>query len=177
MNTEDLKYIFYSGYDVSPEWEILDELLTLIDNDIIFYKKEKLCLKKDYHDLIDQVKIAEGLGPQGKGHMALKEISKEFLANLKLKSGTERGFLGAHADVLSKDFSWVIECGTTAPVSILFFLQDKRVKNIGVLPYPYENESHLALHIFSRGKDFDQYATSEITRLKTVFEKFHRKNS
>ena len=109
--------------------------------------------------------------------MALKKIAKEFLANFKLKSGTERGFLGAYPDVLSRDYSWVIECGTAKPGSVLSFLQDERVKNVGVLPYPYEDEKKLTLHIFSRGENFDQYLTSKTKRVKTVFEKFHRKNS
>jgi len=176
MKAEDLKYIFYSGHDVSPEWEILDELSTLINNGIIFYIKEKVCLKKNYYDLIDKVKITEGLGPQEKGHVALKEIAKEFLAEQGLESNVEPSFLGAHPDILSKDFSWIIECGTTTPVSVLFFLQDKRIKNVGILPYPYEDEKELTLHIFSRGKNFGQHITSKITGLKTVFEKFHRKN-
>lgn len=177
MKTEDLKHVFYSGYDVSPDWEILDELLTLIGNGIILYKKKELCLKKNYYDLIDQVKTTEGLGPQGKGHMALKEIAKEFLAEQGLKSSTEPSFLGAHPDILSKDFSWIVECGTTVPVSILFFLRDERIKNIGILPYPYEDEKKLILHVFSRGKNFGQHISSKITGLKTIFEKFHRKNS
>ena len=30
MKTEDLKIIFYSGYDATAEWELLDELSFLI---------------------------------------------------------------------------------------------------------------------------------------------------
>ena len=177
MEAEDLKHIFYSGYNASPEWEILDELSFLIKNGAILYGKKKLCLKKSYHDLIDQIKVTEGLGPQEKGHMALKEIAQQVLARFGLKSGAERSFLGAHPDILTKDLSWAIECGTTAPASVLLLLQDERVKNIGILPYPYEDENRLTLHIFSRGENFNQYVTAKTVRLRTVFEKFHRKKS
>ncbi len=177
MKAEDLKHIFYSGYDVSPDWEILDELSTLISDGVIFYKKKEVYLKKNYYDLIDQVKIIEGLGSQGKGHMALKEIAKEFLLNLKLKSKAERYFLGVYPDVLSQDLSWVVECGNTKPSSILPFLKDKRIRNIGVLPYPYEGEERLTLHVFSRGKNFDKLVAAKTTGLRAVFKEFHRKNS
>lgn len=175
MEIENLKHIFYSGYDASPEWEVLNELSLLIRNSTLFYKEKKLCLKEDYHDLVDQIKITEGLGPQEKGHMALKKIAQQFLAKLELESGAEQSFLGIHPDVLTKDFSWVIECGTTTPASVLFLLQDERVKNVGILPYPYEDENRLILYVFSRGENFNQYITAKKVRLRTVFEKFHWK--
>lgn len=175
MKAENLKHIFYSGYNASPEWEILDELSFLIKNGALFYGEKKIYLKKSYHDLVDRIKITEGMGPQEKGHMALKKIAQQFLAKQGLESGAERSFLGAHPDILAKDFSWAIECGTTTPASVLLFLQDEKIRNVGILPYPYENEDRLTLHIFSRGKNFDQHVIAKKVKLRAVFEKFHQK--
>lgn len=36
MDAQKLKDIFYSGYNVYPEWEVLDELSSLINNRTIF---------------------------------------------------------------------------------------------------------------------------------------------
>lgn len=176
METEDLNHIFYSGYSASPEWELLDELSFLIKNGVLCCRQKNIYSKKVYYDLVDQVKSTEGLGPQEKGHMALKKIAQSFLAELGLKSDAERSFLGTHPDVLSRDFSWVVECGTTDPGSVIFFLRDSRVKDVGLLPYPYEGESQLTLYVFSRGKNFDQYVAAKTGRLKAVFNKFHRKS-
>lgn len=111
------------------------------------------------------------------GTLFIKKIAQQFLAKLKLESGAEQSFLGAHPDILAKDFSWAIECGTTAPASVLLLLQDERVKNVGILPYPYEDDDRLVLHIFSRGENFDQHVTEKTVKLRAVFKKFHRKKS
>lgn len=176
MKAEELKNIFYSGYNATPEWAALHQIASFIEKKILLYETKKLSLKQNYYDLIDPIKASEGPGPQTKRHMALKEITQQFLAKTKLESRAEQPFLGAHPDVLSQDFSWIIECGTTPPGSVLLFLQDKRVKNVGILPYPYEDDKYLILHLFSRGKSFDQQMIDQKGSLRSVFDKFHYKN-
>jgi hypothetical protein len=67
--------------------------------------------------------------------------------------------------------------GTTPPGSVLLFFQDKRVKKVGILPYPYEGDQSLVLHLFSRGESFDQEIINQKENFRTVFKKFHHRNS
>lgn len=170
MTSEELKNIFYSGYDAAPDWLILDELEFLLNKDGLCYKVEKICNVKEYKRLIGGVKAVEGSGRQYKGHMALKIIAQQFLKQINKASFTERHFLGAHPDVISADKSLIIECGTTSPEVILLFLREPQVKRVAILPYSYTGEKKLRMHIFSRGPNFRKFMLLRVKKLKKVFE-------
>lgn len=170
ITSEDLKNVFYSGYDVFSDWQLLDELENLIQEKAIDYVKGKISSKKDYFESIDQVKVIEGLGPQGKGHMALKEIAKRYLEKQGKKAFSEISFLGTHPDVVSGDKKMIIQCGTTNPSCILNLLTSQDVSFVGILPYPNDKQ-HLILHKFSRGKNFRKWQNWKWAKLRKIFRK------
>lgn len=114
ISSEDLKDIFYSGFPTAVPWDCIDELYIALHNEVVVYHRYSVSSVKHYHKLSDAVTVAEGLGPQGHGHMALKEIAKEWLQTQHgVAADSEIYFAGLHPDVISKEREYVIECGTT----------------------------------------------------------------
>ena len=77
--SEELKNIFYSGFPQGASWDVLDELVVAIYNDAVLYKKIVIAPAESYHKIQDAITVVEGLGPQEKGHMALKKIAEQWL--------------------------------------------------------------------------------------------------
>lgn len=177
MTSEDLKNIFYSGYDAAPDWSLLDELDWLLKKNGLYCEIQEICGVKKYRKIADGVKGVEGPGPQSKAHMALKFIAQKFLKKKGKKSFTERYFLGAHPDVISTGEDWIVECGSTSPEVVLLFLGEPHVQRVAILPYPHTGEKKLRLHIFSRGPNFKRFVVSKSKWLRKVFDSAkNRKN-
>lgn len=171
INSELLKDIFYSGFDATCNWQILDELEILIHEGAVNYGQEKISFKDNYLKILDQIRVVDGLGPQGKGHMALKGIAENYLEKLGKRVFFEFYLMGLHPDVVSDDKKIVIECGTTDPAGVLILLSDPNISFIGVLPYPDESNKNLVLHRFSRGQNFLDYKNWKLAKLRETFRK------
>jgi len=172
---ENLKDIFYSGYPAAASWQVLDELALAIRNYSIRYERIQLVPKQTYYTLRDAVVGIDGLGPQEKGHMALKDIGRQWLSEqCHIDAREESYFMGLHPDVLSEDIHFVIECGTTDPSCVWIFLNNDNVEWIGNIPYPFDEESYLWLHQFQRGPNFQKYQSEKLQTVRDTFRKFHR---
>lgn len=175
MTSEELLQIFYSGFDGGPNWMVLDELELLINDNAILVTKKAVSTISEYKKYLDNERlIADGLGPQGKGHMALKMIGGKFLERKGLMSKYESYFLGLHPDVSDFTHTVIIECGTTDPSGVLIFLEDGGVEWVGVIPYPAEGEEKIFLHKFIKTRLFDKYLESKVNRLRENFRKAQR---
>lgn len=73
MSPDDLQNIFYSGYPAATSWAILDEIFVGIDREALTYWSLDLVTKDAYRAICDSIVAIDGLGPQEKGHMALKQ--------------------------------------------------------------------------------------------------------
>lgn len=146
MTSEELQNIFYSGYPAATAWDVLDGLLIAIERGVVVYRSELMITKEAYGAICNSVVSIEGLGSQGKGHMALKQIARDYLyKTYTIDALSETYFVGLHPDVRSPDGRYIIECGT------------------------------LALHIFSRGDLYNQWRQETVSKNRAVFEKYHRK--
>lgn len=85
--------------------------------------------------------------------------------------------MGLHPDVISSDFSWIIECGTTDPSVVFWYLDSKKVKKVSILPYLFTEENNFALYNFSRGKNFNKFQEMKKEKLKNTFFSSKRRNS
>lgn len=168
---EELKDIFYSGFDGACDWQLLDELEVLIRKNVINHGREAISSKDNYWKALDKIIVVDGLGHQEKGHMALKEIAKNYLEELGKSVLFEFQILGMHPDVLSSDKKIAIECGTTDPGGIFVLLADENIFFVGVLPYPGDGKN-IFLHKFSRGKNFLEYKDWKLSKLRESFQKF-----
>ena len=176
MTPEDLQNIFYSGFPAATSWDVLDALFIAIDRGAVVYRSEYLINKEAYCTICNDVAVIDGLGPQTKGHMALKHVAAEYLHkthNVGVLSETY--FVGLHPDVRSVDGRYVIECGTTDPSCVVIFLDDARVAWVGNIPYPFAGENHLTLHLFARGPDYEKWRQESVSKNRAAFEKYHRK--
>jgi hypothetical protein len=174
--SEELKNIFYSGYPQGASWDTIDELVVAIYNGAVVYKKIEVAPTKLYHKTQDAIVAIEGLGPQEKGHMALKELAKQWLEKqYQTEIMMESYFDGLHPDVRTRDGRFIIECGTTDPSCVQIFLNDDRVEWIGNIPYPFYKEKNLILHVFSRGSQYATWQAGKIQISRQTFVKYHRK--
>lgn len=173
--SEELKNIFYSGYPQGASWDVIDELAVAIYNGAVIYKKIAVTSSKTYHKTQDTITAIEGLGPQEKGHMALKELAKQWLIRQRQKDILfESEFDGLHPDVRTRDGRFIIECGTTDPSCVQIFLNDERVVWIGNLPYPFYEEKNLELHMFLRGSKYTSWQEEKLQTSRQQFQRFHR---
>ncbi len=155
---------------------MLDELAVAIYNGALLYKKTPVVSSETYHNTQDEVTAIEGLGPQEKGHMALKEIAKQWLISQQQKDILfESEFDGLHPDVRTRNGRFIIECGTTDPSCVQIFLNDERVVWIGNLPYPFYEEKNLELHMFLRGPKYATWQNEKRQISRQTFQRFHRK--
>jgi len=174
--SEELKNIFYSGYPQGASWDVLDELAVAIYNGAVLYEKITIASIEMYHKTQDAVVVVEGLGLQEKGHMALKELAKQWLGKQHQDDILfESYFDGLHPDVRTRDGRFIIECGTTDPSCVRIFLDDERVVWIGNLPYPFYEEKNLELHMFSRGPKYITWQEEKLQVSRQTFQRFHRK--
>lgn len=172
VTVDQLKDIFYSVYPASTSWDLIDQLYIAIHTDAIVYKRTSLCSLECYHKRIDKQNHIEGPGPQTKGHMALKDIAKEWISlQFGQNAFLESYFAGLHPDVLSHDRKYVIECGTTDPGCITIYLSQPEVTWVGNIPYPFEEEAELMLNSFSKGVHYDELLQKNVSRLRDVFFK------
>ena len=174
--SEELKNIFYSGFPAATSWDVLDELAIAIDNGALRYEKTEIDSVESYHQIQDTIGAPEGLGPQEKGHMALKELGKQWLRRQHEKDILfESHFDGLHPDVRTRDGRFIIECGTTDPSCVRIFLNDDRVVWIGNIPYPFYEEKNLMLHRFLRGTSYNSWQEEKLRFSRDAFQRFHRK--
>lgn len=176
LDAERLKDIFYSGFSASPVWQVLDELTVAIHNGALQYFTLYATSIDDYHKIRESIDHIEGLGPQEKGHMALKNIAQSWL---KSEFGSdvifESYFVGLHPDVCSKDYRYVMECGTTDPSCITIYLDNEKVQWAGNIPYPYYGETDIWFHGFRRGPNYATWRQKTVSKNRAAFEKYHRK--
>ena len=176
LTFDDLRNIFYSGYPAATSWDVVDELFLVLDRDALTYSTEQLVPKDEFYAVSNSITTIDGLGPQEKGHMALKEIAKRWLwKKYQVSAHCETYFNGLHPDVHSIDNRFVIECGTTDPSCIQIFLNDARVVWVANIPYPFSDDTHLTLHIFGRGTNYAAWQEEKVNVMRDVFQRFHRK--
>lgn len=176
ITSVDLQNIFYSGFPASTSWQTLDDLFLAIDCDAILYSSERLAPKEKYYRVQNSVLGTEGLGLQEKGHMALKKIAQAWLrSRFGTESLFESYFLGLHPDVSSKDYRFVVECGTTDPSCISIYLDNENVEWVGNIPYPYYEETDIWIHIFRRGHSYMNWRQEKLSFSRQTFKKFHRR--
>lgn len=174
--SEEIKNIFYSGFPQGVSWDVIDELAVAIYNGAVLYTKTAIASPKIYHTAQDEITVMEGLGPQEKGHMALKKIAKQWLMSQRENDILfESEFDGLHPDVRTRDGRFIIECGTTDPSCVQIFLHDERVVWIGNLPYPFYEEKNLELHMFSRGPKYTTWQEEKLQVSRQTFQRFHRR--
>jgi len=174
--SEELKNIFYSGYPQGSSWDVIDELAVAIYNGAVIYKNTVVASSETYHTIQDEVTVIEGLGPQEKGHMALKELAKQWFKKQHQEDILFESYVdGLHPDVRTRDGRFIIECGTTDPSCVQIFLNDERVIWIGNLPYPFYEEKNLELHMFLRGPKYTTWQEEKLQNSRQQFQRFHRK--
>jgi len=174
--SEELKNIFYSGFPAATSWDVLDELAIAIDNGAVRYEKSVIASVEAYHEIQDTIAVTEGLGPQEKGHMALKKLGKQWLIHQGQSYVLfESEFGGLHPDIRTRDGRFIIECGTTDPSCVRIFLNDDRVIWIGNVPYPFYEEKNLMLHMFLRGTGYNSWQEEKLRFSRDTFQRFHRK--
>lgn len=176
MNPEELQNIFYSGFPSATSWDALDELFIGIDRGAVVYRSTPVAAKDVYSATREDIVTIDGLGPQTKAHMALKRVAVEYLSKTyHVRTLTETYFAGLHPDVRSADYQYIIECGTTDPSCVTIFLDDPRVTWVGNIPYPFADETHLMLHLFARGREYESWRQKSVLRNRKIFERFHRR--
>ncbi|MDP1722730.1 MAG: hypothetical protein Q8L37_05970 [Candidatus Gottesmanbacteria bacterium] len=176
MTSEELQNVFYSGYPAATAWDVLDGLLIALDRGAVVYRSEPMITKDTYRAICDSIVSVDGLGPQEKGHMALKQVACDYLyKTYQAEALSETYFIGLHPDIRSANGQYIIECGTTDPSCVSIFLDEPKILWIGNISYPFADETNLVLHIFSRGDLYYQWRQESVSRNRAVFEKFHRK--
>ncbi len=178
LSCSELRNIFYSGYSCRVNYACLDNLKESIDFGAVLYDKEILADTVKYHQKLSQgiCHVPSGIGGDEKGHRVLKKLARELLSSKGFDSVYEVRFCGCFADVLSKNFQRVIECGTTNPERVIFYLKDSRVKVFSVLPYPFFEDSFLVIHSFQRGPNFNKMLENERAKLRKLHNQvFDRK--
>lgn len=161
--------IFYSEYKASVNWLVLDELSVCLDRKLLLLEEIPVFTRDDFISRLHTIKVSEGLGPQGRGHMLLKEMAKEWLLkNYNLKSRTEVYFAGLHPDVLSNDFIGIIECGNTDPACMPIYMAEPSIIWVGALSYPYINSPNIILYRFIKTDKYLSFLISKKNKLKNM---------
>ncbi|MBI5613665.1 hypothetical protein HY947_01965 [Candidatus Gottesmanbacteria bacterium] len=175
LTSEDLLHIFYSGYPAGASWDVIDDLTVAISKNYLSYQQLELIPKKEFYLLQNTIVVLDGLGPQGKGHMALKEAAKLWIhKKYAMHLVCESYFSGLHPDVLSENHKYVIECGTTDPSCISIYLDNTEVEWAGNIPYPFDEDTYLKLHVFSRGIGYAVWKENKLDIIRQSFRKYHR---
>lgn len=175
ISQDTLKDIFYGHYPASVFWDSIDELYIAIHTDAIVYSYEQIAPIAEYHRLIERSIPSEGLGHQGAGHMALKQIGIDWLQQSKhVLAVQEAPFCGFHPDVASVDHRFILECGTTDAGSIAVYLADSTVSQAGNIAYPFADDTEICFHIFQRGPKFYDWQLQKVSKLRDVFRNFKK---
>ncbi|HUV47313.1 MAG TPA: hypothetical protein VMW29_04210 [Candidatus Bathyarchaeia archaeon] len=162
--------IFYSGFPGAGDWLVLDEIGCCLREKILLLKKDRLIFnREDFFGFVEEVKATDGLGNEEKKHMALKNLASRLLDKLNFTPRQENYFMGLHPDIISSDFSWVIECGTTDPSVVFWYLKSKDVEKVSILPYLFAKDKHFSLYNFLRGQNFNKFIKFKKEELKKVF--------
>lgn len=109
--------------------------------------------------------------------MALKNLADSIMKREDLVPRQENYFMGLHPDVISLDLCWIIECGTTDPSVIFWYLDNEKVKKVSILPYLFAEENKFVLYNFSRGKKFRKFQKLKKTKLRDVFSAIKNKEN
>ncbi|MFA5188312.1 MAG: hypothetical protein WC460_03050 [Patescibacteria group bacterium] len=144
--------IFYSNSRLNVDYQALEELNFLIDEEIIKFKEKEFNSIEEFHEIIEQlikkeIKIFDYQGGETR-HMALKYLGEKFLLGENKKVKIESLFHGRYPDLISEDQEFIIECGDTDPNKIIeYFLLG--VVKLYLIPYPDDDSDHLKLYEFS----------------------------
>lgn len=164
-----LRDIWYSGAPYTVSWEYIDELFIAIQKNVVTYDVVALCDAKLYLTN-DEKFVVDGPGPQSNGHMLLKKLAQEWLVKtIQVDCQFESYKTGLHADVMSRDGSIIIECGTTDPACAFIYLDQHQIQWIGVVPYPYQEDQSIILHKFSRGSEYSSFRQKKNESLRNIF--------
>lgn len=151
------------------DMQIIEDIKFLLNEKLIFLKKEVIAGLKQYHYYIDSIslkKIAStDIEGGGSAHMSLKLIGKDYLIqrgyyNIKI----EQEFHGLRPDIIVNDESLVIECGNTNPNKIFEYFKNKKIKEVTIISYPDHNDKKIYCYIFTPSEilsDFIKYKESE----------------
>ncbi len=169
--TRNLQSIFYSGYEAVIDWMVVDEIEQCMQKGVLRCDEHPIASHADYMSAIVGVRVADGLGPQGKGHMALKHLGQAWLTQLNKISDTEVRFAGLHPDIISLDGTMIIECGTTDANGVFFYFDRPNTQSVSILPYPNEQDAHLKLYTFYKTDKYDTYRRLRKDRIRAMVQR------
>jgi|GEM_PF-3630124 len=174
ISPDKLVEIFHSGYPGSINWYAIDDIAAAIHRGILVYDSEPIVSVDAYRHAMESVTVSEGLGPQERGHMALKACAARWCATvLGVSVLFESHYVGLHPDVRTVDGAHILECGTTDPSCVSIYLDYEPVEWVGNIAYPYADESNIVMHRFRRGEGYRAWRAEQTDRLRSVFQKRH----
>lgn len=171
---KSLHSIFYSEFNASPNWYLLDELEFCIKKKTILLEVERIAFIDEFYKEMEKGQISEGPGSQGKGHTVLKVLAQRWFKTCGQSSKTEVFFAGLHPDVLTDNHTMVIECGNTDPACIPIYLTLKDVKYAGVVPFPHNDSKDIKLYKFIKVDSYMVYLDGKKRLLKENVAKSKR---
>lgn len=146
LSIEQLIQIFYSnGNERRADREILNEILFLITEGLLFFHQESLCPIETYHSYIDRLYSGEienfSIAGGSNGHLALKLIALDMLVQKNWPRGlVEREYEGYRPDIITQDLELIVECGTVNPSKIFSYFRSSHIKRVVIIPYPSEGD-------------------------------------
>lgn len=178
LNYKNLLDVFYSGFQGLINYQTLDKLWEAIKAEAVSYQLVKIISVSEYTRQLstrenDFNRISSGIGGDEAGHRLLKLIAKEWLEKRGTPADYEANFSGGFVDVLSDDKQVIVECGTTEPDRVVYYLEDNRINRVCVLPYPAYGDRFLTLYIFVRGKNFPKARLKKYTNLSSSRKKIY----
>lgn len=174
-NKSAITNIFYSGgQDFRVDKQLVVDVCFLLDNNLLYVKKEKTCLYNIYQGYAELINRGEipiiDIEGGSTGHLALKLIGRDYLKklghnNFKFESELE----GYRPDLMTRDSKIIIECGSTNPDKIFYYFKNKNLEKLIVIPYPDHEGKEIYLYIFTPGKDLSDFLIfNEQQKLKSI---------
>lgn len=177
MTTEDFAKIFYSNFTPQTDWDILNEINWMYEEQLFTFKASELASNEEFQkrvELVTDPKSGFIRGGESTTHLALKSFGRDYLINhLKIE---ERNVLyeyeldGFKVDVIDRLLRFPIECGDTNALKFEKYLSLSKVQNFSIIPYP--RLQNLSIYIFSTNPSFFEYIKFKNSYLNSQRAKF-----
>lgn len=181
----DVKNIFYSGsYTGHIDEQLIVDICYLLNANLLSARKERIADKSNYLSYLDA--IVTGVRPSAdiaggsNGHMALKVVAEHYLnAQRYANIVFEQEFEGLRPDLMTRDQTVLVECGTVEPNKIFSYFKNKKVRRLIILPYPDQDDDNMYAFIFSplgELADFLRFKEEEVARsMRKIFVAAHHR--
>lgn len=147
MTSNDFVKIFYSNYTPNIDWNNIDEITWMYNEDLFTFTTQVIASNADFVERIDFVSDPKnGFMKNGEkdGHLALKSFAADYLVKYcgvqRSEIRYEYPLIGFEVDVVDKDTNFPTECGDTNALKMEKYLALPSTKKMFILPYPHSED-------------------------------------